>query len=364
MKRKPTSSPKAPPGRDPRAPAAPVTTGGQAIRSRKEQHIRICAEDAAVQSPVTNGLDRYGFSHEAVPEVNLREISLKTRLLRKTLNAPVLISPMTGGTPLAQQINLNLAEAAEHLGIAMGVGSQRSGIVNADLAATYQVRKKAPSIFLFANLGAVQLNYGYGVGECRKAVEMIEADALFLHLNPLQEALQHGGDTNFAGLLNKIEKVCRGMPVPVFAREVSSGLSERSARLLINAGIAGLDTGGLGGTNWALVEGAANPENREIARVFGDWGHDVAQSLINVRRVNRRIPLIASGGLRTGREAATAIGLGATLASFGGSLLNPARESADAVRKRIETLIRELRIALFAAGLESSDTARGKLLPR
>ncbi|MCW5828548.1 MAG: type 2 isopentenyl-diphosphate Delta-isomerase [Deltaproteobacteria bacterium] len=337
---------------------------GRQIRSRKELHIEICAGDDSVQSPVPNGLERYRFSHEAVPEVDLTNVDTSTRLFRKTLQAPLMISPMTGGTPLAHRINLNLAEAAEETGIAMGVGSQRSGIVNPELAYTYQVRKAAPSIFLFANLGAVQLNYGFGADECRRAVEMIEADALFLHLNPLQEALQEGGDTNFAGLLEKIEKVCRSLSVPVFAREVSSGISERSARRLISAGIAGLDTGGLGGTNWALVEGAANPENRNIARLFGDWGHDVASSLINVRNVNRRIPLIASGGLRNGREAATAIGLGATLASTGGGLLNAARKSSKTVSHQIGQIIRELRVALFCAGFASANEARGALLSK
>ncbi len=346
------------------AAKAADTQSGRTIRSRKEQHIEICAEDRSVQSPVTNGLERYGFSHEAVPETDLASVGLSTRLFRKRLRAPLLISPMTGGAPAAHRINLHLAEAAEACGIAMGVGSQRSGLVNPDLAETYRVRKAAPSIFLFANLGAVQLNYGYGPDECRRAVEMIGADALFLHLNPLQEALQDGGNTNFSGLLPKIEKVCRALEVPVFAREVSSGLSERSARLLINAGVSGLDTGGLGGTNWALVEGAANPGHRETAGVFGDWGHNVAESLINVRRVNARIPLIASGGLKSGREAAAAVGLGATLASFGARLLVPARKSAEAVEAAIRSIERELKIALFCAGLESSDAARGRLLPR
>ncbi len=343
-------------------PSNTSLAGGKII-SRKEQHILICAEGTTVRSPVSNGFENHRFPHEAVPEISLESVDLTTRLFRKKLSAPLMISPMTGGTPMAREINLNLAEAAESLGLAMGVGSQRSGIINRDLAATYQVRRKAPGIFLFANLGAVQLNYGFGTDECRRAVDMIQADALFLHLNPLQEALQHGGDTDFSGLLLKIEKICRALPVPVFAREVSSGLSERSARLLISAGVSGLDTGALGGTNWALVEGVANPENRESAQVFGSWGYNVAESLINVRRVNRRIPLIASGGIRNGREAATAIGLGATMASIGGALLNPARKSPDAVRKALETVIRQIRISLFAAGMESADAARGILLP-
>jgi isopentenyl-diphosphate delta-isomerase len=189
------------------------------IDQRKSDHIKINLEQD-VRSALTTGLENYRFVHEALPELDLNRIDTTLSLFGKKINSPILISSMTGGTSAAETINLRLAEAAQECGIAMGVGSQRAAIEHPEQASTFQVRRAAPDILLFANLGAVQLNYGYGIDQCRRAVDMIQADALMLHLNPVQEAVQDAGDTNFAGLAEKIEVICKKLEVPVIAKEV------------------------------------------------------------------------------------------------------------------------------------------------
>ena len=202
------------------------------ISKRKDEHIQINL-DKDVRSGVDAGFDSLAFDHQALPEIDLADVDLQCGFFGKRLNAPILISSMTGGTELAQQINTNLAIAANSANIAMGVGSQRPAINDPATAATFNVRKVAPNIFLFANIGAIQLNNGLSIDDCKKAIDMIGADALFLHLNPLQEAVQHGGDTNWKGLRWKIEQVCKVMRVPVFAKEVGHGISEKAARILV-----------------------------------------------------------------------------------------------------------------------------------
>ena len=228
-------------------------TGSLPLSSRKADHIKINLEQD-VKSAVTNGLESYRFSHEALPDLNLEDIDLTQKIFGKFVAAPILISSMTGGTPEAERINLVLARAAQATGIAMGLGSQRAAIEHPELARTFQVRSVAPDILLLANLGAVQLNYQYSVDHCRRVVDMIEADGLILHLNPLQEALQPEGDTRFKGLLKKIEKVCREVGVPVIAKEVGWGISEKTARQLAEAGVSAIDVAGAGGTSWSQVE--------------------------------------------------------------------------------------------------------------
>jgi len=237
------------------------------INQRKADHIKINLEQD-VRSALTTGLENYRFIHEALPELDLNRISTSLSLFGKKLHSPVLISSMTGGTAEAETINLRLAEAAQECGVAMGVGSQRAAIEHPEQAKTFQVRRVAPDILLFANLGAVQFNYGYGIDQCRKAVEMIEADALYLHLNPLQEAVQDAGDTNWIGIAKKIEEVCKKIEVPVIAKEVGWGISERTAKLLANCGVSAIDVAGAGG---ALAGGgaaaAAGSAEREGAAV-------------------------------------------------------------------------------------------------
>ena len=262
---------------------------------------------------------------------------------------------MTGGTEEAAEINRNLARAAQAYGLGMGVGSQRAALEEPSLAYTYRVRDVAPDILLLANLGAVQLNYGYGIVECRRAVEMIGADALILHLNPLQEALQPEGNTDFAGLLAKIEALCRSLEVPVVVKEVGWGISEEVARLLAEAGVAAIDVAGAGGTSWSEVEmrRAGSESARRIAESFADWGIPTAESVQMARRGAPRTTIIASGGIRTGVDVAKAIALGADAAGMASPLLKPATVSAEAVGERIREVLEELRTAMFCVGARS-----------
>lgn len=322
------------------------------VEQRKADHIRVNLEEDVSFDRLTVGFEQYRFIHQALPELNLAEVDPSVTFLGKPLRAPVLISCMTGGTDQARQINRNLAEAAQHHGIAMGLGSQRAGIVHPETANTFRVRDVAPDILLFANLGAVQFNYGFGVDECRRAVDMIEADALVLHLNPLQEAVQPEGDTNFAGLAKKIEVICKQIEVPVIAKEVGWGMSERAARLLIDAGVSAIDVAGSGGTSWSQVEMHRAPTDlhKRVAATFRDWGIPTSESIQMVRRAAPDLPVIASGGLRSGVDIAKAIALGASLGGMAGPFLKAAAASVEAALETCEETIRVLRIAMFAAG--------------
>ncbi len=318
---------------------------------RKSNHIRINLEED-VQSGLTTGLERISFSHVALPELDLRQIDLSTSFLEKRLNYPIMISSMTGGSESATDINAALAEAAQEMGVAMGLGSQRAAIEDPSLESTFQVRSFAPDILLFANLGAVQLNYGYGIDECRRAVEMIEADALILHLNPLQEALQPEGDVDFSDLLHKIEAVCTQLEVPVVAKEVGWGISPSIAKQLVNAGVAVIDVAGAGGTSWSQVEmhRAKDQKQARMAAKFIHWGIPTADALAGMREALPEIPLIGSGGLRSGMDIAKCIALGVDICALAGPFLNAAVESSDKVCEVLQELGEELRICMFATG--------------
>jgi isopentenyl-diphosphate Delta-isomerase len=319
--------------------------------SRKADHIRINLEED-VQSGLRNGLENYRFLHQALPEFNLADVDTRTTFLRRELSAPFLISSMTGGTLQAGRINRVLAEAAQHHRIALALGSQRSALEDPSLAATFRVRDLAPDIPLLANLGAVQLNHGYGLDHCRRAVDMIQADALILHLNPLQEALQPEGDTLFAGLLPKIEALCRSLPVPVVVKEVGWGISGATAARLAAAGVAAIDVAGAGGTSWSQVEKHRHRSDSaiELASLFRDWGIPTAESLISCRAATAGMLLIASGGIRNGLEAAKCIALGAALVGVAGPLLHAAVRGTDAVDRALARLTSEMRVTMFAAG--------------
>jgi isopentenyl-diphosphate delta-isomerase len=259
---------------------------------------------------------------------------------------------MTGGTAAARDINLRLAEAAQALGLAMGVGSQRAAVEDATLADTYRVRRAAPDILLFANLGAVQLNRGFGLDEAKRAVEMIEADALILHLNPLQEAVQSEGDRDFRGLSAKIARIAHGLSVPLNVKEVGNGISGPVARRLAECGVAAIDVAGAGGTSWSEVEAYRSRDlvARQVAHEFAGWGIPTALSLMEARRVAPDLIVFASGGIRGGVDAAKAIRLGATLVGSAAPVLGSATATAEAVVGRMERLIQELRIAAFCTG--------------
>lgn len=321
------------------------------LSSRKLDHIRINLEED-VRSSVSTGLERYRFVHQALPELNLEDIDLSQKIFGKLLRAPILISSMTGGTEEAASINRTLAEAAQATGIAMGLGSQRAGIEHPELISTFQVRRYAPDILLFGNLGAIQLNYAYTVEHCQRAVDMAEADALILHLNPLQEALQPEGDTAFAGLLNKIEQVCNVLPVPVVVKEVGWGISERAARLLAGAGVAAIDVSGAGGTSWSQVEmhRIADPGKARVAAAFRNWGIPTAESILQVRKAAPDILIFASGGIRDGIDIAKCIALGARLGGMAGPFLKAAVQSLEVTLALINEIQREIQISMFASG--------------
>ncbi len=322
------------------------------IEERKVDHIRINLEKDVQFPRLTTGLERYRFMHQALPELDLAEVDARVELFGKTLQSPLLISSMTGGTPMAQRLNLRLAEAAQEAGIALGVGSQRAAIKNTDLADTYRVRSVAPDILLFANLGAVQFNYGYGVEECRQVVEMIEADALILHFNVLQEAVQPEGDTNFAGLLGRIEQVVRQLDVPVIAKEVGWGFSVQNVRDLANAGVAAIDVAGSGGTSWSEVEYHRAPSqfHARVARAFADWGIPTADAVRYARAGAPGLPIMASGGLRDGIDVAKCIALGALIGGMAGPFLKAADESVEAVTELIAETSAQIRVAMLCSG--------------
>jgi len=325
--------------------------------ARKSDHIRINLEED-VRSRLTTGLERYFFLHSALPELNLEELDLSVETFGKRLKAPLLISAMTGGTHEAAQINQRLAEAAQAAGIAMGLGSQRAALEDKQLEASYRVRNIAPDILLFANLGAVQLNYGYGLSHLQRAVDMVEADALVLHLNALQEAVQQDGDTNFSGLLKKIEIMCKQLPVPVVVKEVGWGISAEVAKHLARAGVKAIDVAGAGGTSWTQVEmfRAQSEGQARLAAAFGDWGITTSESIIQVRQALPDMRIFASGGLRSGVDLAKCIALGAELGGLAGPFLKAANESADAVAQAIGQITRELRVTMFAAGAGDIST--------
>ena len=326
------------------------------LSSRKADHIRINLEQD-VSSAITTGLETYRFVHEAVPDLNLAEIDLSQVIFGKRIAAPILVSSITGGTSEAARINQILAEAAQSYGIAMGLGSQRAGIEHPELAGTFQVRNVAPDILLFANLGAVQLNYQYTVDHCRRSVDMIEADGLILHLNPLQEALQPEGDTRFAGLLEKIELVCKTVGVPVIAKEVGWGISETTAKRLAECGVSAIDVAGAGGTSWSQVE-MYRIHDEYLARVAGafrGWGIPTAESILQVRKGAPGLLTFASGGLKDGIDIAKCISLGARLGGMAGTLLKTATQSLEATVKAIEEIRREILICMFVTGSANLD---------
>lgn len=321
-------------------------------QTRKADHIKICLDEDVQFQQNTNGLEQYRFTHCCLPELNRSEVDISTEFFGKSLGAPLLISSMTGGTPQAKTINCRLAEIAQRYQLAMGVGSQRVAVENPQVGDTFAVRSLAPDILLFANLGAVQLNYSYGVDECLRVIDLLTADALILHLNPLQECIQTNGDTNFKGLLDKINNLCSKLPVPVIVKEVGNGISAPMAKKLLEAGVRAIDVAGAGGTSWAKVESerALNPQQRRLGQTFADWGLPTAECITSIRAIAPDIPLIASGGLRNGLDVAKAIALGADISGLALPFLQAAAESAEAVDALVQLLIAEISTVLFCTG--------------
>ncbi len=315
-------------------------------RDRKAEHIDL-ALDERIQLRA-NFFEEYYFDHEALPEIDIAEVDVAVDFLGKRLAAPLLISCMTGGTDDAKRINRNLAIAAERCGIALGVGSQRKAIEDPATVESFQVRDVAPTAPLLANLGAVQLNYGFGIDECRAAVEMIDADALVFHLNPLQEALQPEGQCDFRNLIEQMGAIAQELEVPVIAKEIGCGIAGDTARRLRDVGIEIVDTAGLGGTSWARIE-ASRASDLEIGELFANWGVATPRSIRELRKAGG-MTIIGSGGVRSGLDVAKAIALGADLVGLAQPFLEAAIESADRAVETCERKVRELRIAMFCVG--------------
>lgn len=325
----------------------------QVTEIRKADHVRINLEQDVQFPNLTTGFETYYFLHQALPELDLDTIDTSVELLGKRLSAPIVISSMTGGAELAQRINYNLAESAQEYGIAMGLGSQRAAIEDTSLAATYRIREIAPDILLFANIGAVQLNYGYGLAECQRAVEMVNADALILHFNVLQEAVQPEGDLKWSGLLNQVETIARKLQVPVIAKEVGWGFSEQTVRQLVNAGVTVIDVAGAGGTSWSEVEYHRAPTSfhAKVAAAFADWGIPTTDAIRYAVNAAPGLPVIASGGLRDGIDLAKSIALGATAGGLASPFLKAAYDSPEAVSELIRILTRQLAISMMCSGV-------------
>ncbi len=336
-------------------PAAGAGTAQSVLeRDRKAEHIRLALEKRMQLGG--NYFDEYHFDHEALPGIDFDDIDLAVDFLGRRLAAPLLISSMTGGTEAAGLINRNLAAGAERTRIAVGIGSQRKALEDPAKADTFQVRELAPSVPLLANLGAVQLNYGLGIRECRQAVDMIAADALILHLNPLQEAIQPEGQRNFAGLLPKIGAIARELPVPVIIKEIGCGISAETARAVAAQGIHIVDTAGVGGTSWARIE-AERAGDLDLGEIFAGWGIPTPLSIQQVASIGG-LTVIASGGVRNGIDVAKALVLGADLVGMAFPFLQAATESPERVVEKVQRIVLELKICMFCLGVKTISELR------
>lgn len=325
---------------------------------RKLDHIRICLEHD-VQSSVPTGFNDIQLVHAAAPEINLDDVDLRCIFLGHKLSAPLIVTAMTGGHNEATLINQNIAEAVEELGLAMGVGSQRSAIEDSSLTPSFTIaRQSAPTAFLVGNIGAPQLSLGYGVDEAETAIVMIKANALAIHFNAAQEAIQPEGESTFSGIIRALGNLVQKASVPIIAKETGAGISREIAILLAKAGVKALDVAGLGGTSWPAVEAerakAENSRKTTLGRWFTDWGIPTAVSTYEAAQ-NVSIPLIASGGIRTGIDVAKAIALGAQMGGVALPVLAPATISSSMVREYLETLLHGLKATMFLVGASNLE---------
>jgi isopentenyl-diphosphate delta-isomerase len=330
------------------------------IISRKDEHLRICLERDVEAKKITTGLEDVFLIHKALPEINLKDVKLNTIFLNHEFSAPIIVEGMTGGTERAMEINAAIAQAVEELGLGMGVGSQRAALENPSLERTYRiVREKAPKAFIISNIGGSQVASEYDIRKIRLAVESIEADALAIHLNPLQEAVQPEGETVYAGIIDKIRDIAGSLDVPVIVKETGGGISAEVAKMLAEAGVACIDIAGAGGTSWAAVEYYRAIErgdllSRDLGLMLWDWGIPTVVSLIEVTQ-SVNLPVIASGGIRSGLDVAKSIALGASLAGVARPILLSAFKGYEEAKRTLSTLINQLRNVMFLVGADSIE---------
>jgi isopentenyl-diphosphate delta-isomerase len=328
------------------------------IKQRKKDGIDIPLQKNVQAKTISNYLEYVKFIHNALPEVNYNDVNISTTFLKHKFSAPIIIDSMTGGTPEAIKINGRLAMLAEKYGFAMGVGSQRAGLENEELAETYSIaRKNAPAAFLIANIGGAQLSKGLTIDNTKEILKMIQANALVVHLNPLQELIQPEGEPNYKGVLRKISELVKALDVPIIVKEVGAGISKEVALKLEMAGVSAINVAGAGGTSWAGVEklrAETAKDNLKIhlGEIFWDWGIPTAASLIEVRKAIR-LPLIASGGLRNGLEIAKCISLGADMCAMAYPFLQKAVESKESLFKFADIILAEIRSTMFLIGAEN-----------
>ncbi|MBN9670993.1 type 2 isopentenyl-diphosphate Delta-isomerase [Labrenzia aggregata] len=328
------------------------------VAGRKMDHLRALEDDADIERN-DSGFDRIKLTHRALPELDFEQIDTRTTFLEKPLSFPLLISSMTGGPDLEiETINRNLARAAEQTGVAMAVGSQRVMFTDPAARKSFDLRSEAPNVPLIGNIGAVQLNMGLGADQCLEAIELLKADALYLHVNPLQEAVQPEGDRNFSGLAAQIRTLAKQMPVPLLLKEVGCGLSVADIDLAWAAGIRHFDIAGRGGTSWSRIEYLRrNREDDDLGLVFQDWGLRTVDALCEARAhlaaAEESHILIASGGIRNGVDMAKCIILGADMCGLAAPLLKAAKVSSEATASAIEKLHLEFRTAMFLLGCGS-----------
>ncbi len=322
---------------------------------RKRSHIETTMQQDVQFKTKKTGFDDVELVHNAIHDIDRDDVELSVKLFEHQLAAPLVIESMTGGTPTAAKLNEILAQAAEELKIAIGVGSQRAGIEKPELAYTYKiVRDRAPNALVFANLGGPQLAKGYGLNEMKKAVEMVNADALYIHLNSVQECVQVEGEPVFKGALEKIREGAEKLGVPIVLKETGAGFSYETAVDLEKIGVKGVDVAGAGGTSWAAVEyyrakERASPINERLGEVFWDWGIPTVASVVEVSR-STNLTVIASGGVRNGLHGAKALALGADAFGLALPFLKSTPGGVEEVKQRLETILMELRTAMFLTG--------------
>lgn len=322
----------------------------ESIEKRKKEHLKIAISD--ISQVGSNGLQNYKFTCNSLPEIDYDKIDTSVKFLGKKVNYPFFISCMTGGILEGGKLNKNLSKACEKYNIALGVGSERVAIENPDLAKFYNIRKYAPNIPILANIGLVQLNYGFTHKEFKKCVDMIGADALVVHINPIQEAIQPEGNRNWEGLLGKLEKIIDKISVPVIVKEVGFGMSESVIQRLVKVGVRYIDIAGWGGTNWSMVEGLRGKADKELGELFSNWGISTADSLENCSAV-KLISILASGGIRNGIEIAKCIALGADMVGIASPFAKAGLESEEKVEELIEKYAKELKVTMFGVGVKN-----------